>query len=281
MQRTKPTARRQDQLPSDRKRPSANDPANQTAVRKRFRLDEKGVYKIEYTDQGEKLCWICSPLEVLAHTRSAKNEDWGKLLKVTDLDGKPHDYVFRMSDLEDWAGVLKALFSLGLRIDTKRNARNDLREYIQMAEPSVSIRTVERIGWYSDDGAFAFVLPDEAIGPTNGESIRMEALQEHSHLFAKVGSLDDWRKNVAYYCQENSLLAFGVSCAFAAPLLKFSGQQGGGFHLVATSTTGKTTVQRVAGSVWGGGSNLGFCETWKFKILADIEMHRWWVNRDS
>jgi putative DNA primase/helicase len=279
-QRTKPTARRQRQPRTEPKRdgPSANHPTNQAAVRKRFRLDQKGVYKIEYTEQGEKPSWICAPLEVLAHTRSAENEDWGKLLKFSDPDGHSHEFVLPMSMLaKDWASVLGKLLSLGLRINGTRNALNDLREYIQRTEPSASVRTVTRIGWYLAGGAFAFVLPDETIGTTNNEAIRMQAAHEQSHLFQTAGSLGNWRKDVAYYCQENSLLAFAVSCAFAAPLLPFSGQQGGGFHLVSTSTTGKTTLLRVAGSVWGGGSQLGFCETWN-STMNGLENTAEWHN---
>lgn len=53
-----------------------------------------------------------------------------------------------------------------------------------------------------------------------------------------------------------------MSCAFAAPLLRFVGDPGGGFNLFATSSVGKTTILVAAGSVWGGGGKDGYVETW-------------------
>ena len=120
------------------------------------------------------------------------------------------------------------------------------------------MRTVERIGWYKN----AFVLPDETIGPTNGEMVRLQSAREQQHCYGTAGSLDDWQRNVAFYCQGNSLLAFAVSCAFAAPLLPFTEDQGGGFHLIADTTVGKSTILMAAGSVWGGGPQNGFLQSW-------------------
>lgn len=69
--------------------------------------------------------------------------------------------------------------------------------------------------------------------------------------YAAVGSLDDWRRNVARRCQDNSRLVLAVSAMFAGPLLHFTGATGGGFHLVGGSSSGKSTALRVAASVVG------------------------------
>ncbi len=73
--------------------------------------------------------------------------------------------------------------------------------------------------------------------------------------FATRGTVDDWRTRVGALCIGNSRLTFGVSVAFAAPLLHLIGAESGGFHLRDASTdassSGKTTIQRVAASVCG------------------------------
>lgn len=69
--------------------------------------------------------------------------------------------------------------------------------------------------------------------------------------YAAVGSLDDWRRDVARRCQDNSRLVLAVSAMFAGPLLHFTGATGGGFHLVGGSSSGKSTALRVAASVVG------------------------------
>ena len=56
------------------------------------------------------------------------------------------------------------------------------------------------------------------------------------------------------------------------------GYTGGGFHLIGTSSTGKTTALYVAGSVWGGRSNKGFLDTWKstangLEAVAQLHNH--------
>ncbi|MBJ4592670.1 DUF927 domain-containing protein, partial [Salmonella enterica subsp. enterica serovar Typhimurium] len=59
---------------------------------------------------------------------------------------------------------------------------------------------------------------------------------------------------------KNARLAFAVSLAFAAPLLKLVGIGGGGYHLKGESTDGKTTTMKVAASVCGG---TDFWHTWR------------------
>src|SRR5262249_41375520 len=77
------------------------------------------------------------------------------------------------------------------------------------------------------------------------------------------GALDEWRENVAKYCEGNSRLIFAVSCSFAGPLLGPVGQEGGGFHFRGMSSKGKSTTTIVAGSVYGGGDpTLGYARTW-------------------
>ncbi|MFZ1108690.1 MAG: DUF927 domain-containing protein, partial [Rhodomicrobium sp.] len=41
------------------------------------------------------------------------------------------------------------------------------------------------------------------------------------------------------------------------------GMEGGGVHLRGSSTAGKTTILRAAGTVWGGGGQYGYIRTWR------------------
>ncbi|ECI4618952.1 alkaline-shock protein, partial [Salmonella enterica subsp. enterica] len=78
--------------------------------------------------------------------------------------------------------------------------------------------------------------------------------------FRVSGTSEDWRENIGRYCINNARLAFAVSLAFAAPLLKLVGIGGGGYHLKGESTDGKTTTMKVAASVCGG---TDFWHTWR------------------
>ena len=102
---------------------------------------------------------------------------------------------------------------------------------------------MDRIGWHGE----TFVLPEENIGPSGGEMILFQAAREMGHnLRANGTTLEQWRQQVSRYCSGNSRLLFCVSCAGAAPLLHFLGEQSGGFHLVADTTVGKTTCLTAA-----------------------------------
>jgi uncharacterized protein (DUF927 family) len=66
-----------------------------------------------------------------------------------------------------------------------------------------------------------------------------------------AGSLEGWRDEIAAKCAGNSRLVFGVSAAFAGPILKQAGEESGGFNMRGPSSIGKTAALQVARSVWG------------------------------
>ncbi|MET5013433.1 DUF927 domain-containing protein, partial [Burkholderia pseudomallei] len=58
--------------------------------------------------------------------------------------------------------------------------------------------------------------------------------------YKERGTLDDWQPEVAAYCVGNSRLLFSVATAFAGQWLHFSGIQSCGFHLIGTTSKGKS-----------------------------------------
>ena len=82
------------------------------------------------------------------------------------------------------------------------------------------------------------------------------------HAYRVSGTLKAWQ-GMARLAVGNSRLVFLLSTAFAGPLLQLVGVEGGGVHLVGSSTVGKTTGLKVAGSVWGGGGLNGYIRTWR------------------
>jgi uncharacterized protein (DUF927 family) len=228
---------------------------------RRFRVDSTGVYRRlgdeDDADSGE---WLCSPLEVVAETRNAEGESWGRLLRITDRDGMVKEWSMPMELLagsgDDYRG---RLLSLGLVLSPARGARQALAEYIQAAHPGVKARCVSRIGWHGR----VFVLPDVTIGETAGEAVLLQTAASLDHAVRVCGSLEGWQEQVARVAIGNSRLVLAVSAAFAAPLLQLTGSESGGFHYRGTSSTGKTTALHAAGSVWGGGGLNGYLRLWR------------------
>lgn len=121
-----------------------------------FRVEWNGVEKrIERVDRETGIVtvewrWFCSVLEVAAETRSSEGEEWGRLLTVTDRDGRTKEWAMPMSMLAgDGTAYRERLLSLGLIMAPGKFARDALHEYISTARPEVKARCVGRIGWQS------------------------------------------------------------------------------------------------------------------------------------
>nr|WP_249177181.1 DUF927 domain-containing protein [Burkholderia ambifaria] len=224
----------------------------------RFTVDEKGVWYFGVNKEGDALPpqWICEPLEIVAETRNEANTEWGVLLEFSDRDGKPKHWAMPRRMLAgDGSEYRAVLMDMGLNIAPTAHAKQLLATYIQSARTAERARCTGRVGWHGD----AFVLPDQTIGAGSELTIfQTDGMVESP--FKQRGSLDDWRREVAALCVDNSRLMFCVSCAFAGALLAASGQQSGGFHLMGDSTVGKTTALRVAASVFGG---RDFLRSWR------------------
>ena len=208
-----------------------------------------GVYFEEEAHNGgdKELHWVCSPLDVLADTRNASNEDWGRLLAITDRDGVAKEWPMPMNLLAgDSADLRKNLLDKGLVMAPGRKARERLEHYVQTWEPGEKTRCVDRIGWH--DGLF--ILPDEVIGKTKDERVLLQSPGTQPVYEAK-GTMKGWQEEVAGFALGNSRLELSILIALGGPLLHPLQEESGGFHLVGPSSIGKTTALRLAASVWG------------------------------
>ena len=230
-----------------------------------FRLKPHGVFK-RHEDSEGTVEWrpVCSPLDVVAETRNEHGEDWGRLLVVTDRDDNRHEWAMPMEMLAgSGEEYRRRLLSMGLRIAPGPFAKRALHEYVSEAQPDAKARCVSRVGWHATAGGNVFVLPGESYGVTNGERVLLQSASSNAHHFRTAGGLNEWQEGIGRLCVGNSRLVFAVSTAFAGPLLYLANEQSGGIHFVGQSQSGKTTVVRAAGTVWGGGSLNGFLRTWR------------------
>lgn len=214
-----------------------------------FILNEDGVWflppaKDDTTPEPE---FVCSYLEVIAITKDDKGENFGRLLKIRDIDKHIHSFAMPMKMLAGDATVLREiLYSKGLHISSSSKARRQLTQYLQEIIPSKRILCVDKTGWFQG----AFILPTETIGDANVEYV----FQTDSLLpaiYEEKGTLEEWRNAISLPSIDNSRLIFSISCAFAAPLIELLHFEGGGFHFYGPSSRGKTTLLRVAASVYG------------------------------
>jgi putative DNA primase/helicase len=121
-----------------------------------------------------------------------------------------------------------------------------LTNFLQTRTPAEFASCTDRVGWHGR----AFVLPKETIGDS-AERIVFQSDSPVENTFRSKGTPDQWRERVGALCAGNSRLVFAVACAFAGPLLKPAGVESGGFHIHGDSSSGKSTIQNVAVSVYG------------------------------
>lgn len=225
----------------------------------RYTMDDSGVWFNGVDGEGKSKPpeWICSPLEVVAMTRDQDGDGWGYLLSFTDPIARAKQWAMPSRMLSGDGGEYRAtLLNMGLRIAQSPRARNLLSQYIQTRKPNEFASCTDRIGWHGR----AFVLPKETIGDTQ-ERIVFQTDTTMENTFRFKGPAVLWQERVGALCAGNSRLVFAVACAFAGPLMRPAGIEGGGFHFRGNSSSGKTTALKVAASVYGGANYL---RTWNF-----------------
>lgn len=216
-----------------------------------FQVSKDGVFAYAFRRDG-RVCEtrICSELRVLAKTCNRNETGWGIFLEWKDPRGKIRRLAVSRDDFEgDGTRIRRALIHRGLEIMPGKQVRDRLEEYLLNWPAEKIMLCTDKIGWCGD----LFVLPDRVIaGPKASEEVIYQSDVDNHPMFAQAGTLTDWRTGIARLCAGNSRLVFGLSCAFAGPLLRFCGQrQGGGFNLHSTTSRGKTSTLQIIASVFG------------------------------
>ncbi len=220
----------------------------------RFEVSERGVFYwgIDANGNAKGAEWICGKLHVEARTRDQDGTAWGYYLSFADPLHIIKKWALPARMLSgDGSEYRATLLNMGLHISTSSSARNRLTEYIQTRYPAEFTSCTDRIGWHGT----AFVLPRETIGTTN-EQIVFQSDSAIENTFRSKGDASQWRERIGTLCVGNSRMVFGVSCAFAAPLLRPAGMESGGIHFNGDSSSGKTTILKLAASVNGGANYL-------------------------
>lgn len=213
-----------------------------------------GLYKQELKADGESNdIRLGPPLFVRGMTRDADGNEWGLMLEWKDPDGRLHRWAMPVELLNrqggEWFGTLASGGWFGVP-----GTRAKLATFLASVRPVRRIRCVPRVGWHES----VYVLPDAVFGATQGESVVLQSAY-HTGLYGTAGTLEGWQE-IPGLCAGNVRLAFALCIAFAGPLLRLAGMEGGGFSFEGGSSSGKTTALQVAASVWGG---PGHVKSWR------------------
>lgn len=215
--------------------------------RSKFEMRSKGLFRS--SDKGP--FFVCPPFEVTAQGSDPDSAAWGLLLSINDPDGRPHYVSIPYRAMRgDGGAALEILMDRGFV--PRKGCDQFLVEYLREVQTTARAKWVSRNGWHGKNANSAvYVTPTQTYGAAAGELWLMESDGPRSDTFKTRGTLDEWRRNVAALCVDNSRLEFAVSLAFAAPLLFPLGMESGGFAIVGRSSGGKTTMERIGASVCG------------------------------
>jgi uncharacterized protein (DUF927 family) len=234
----------------------------------KFEIDDKGVHYFPAPDkdgQAKKALWLCAPLDIVAATRDAKGNAWGRLLSWKDRDDNEHQWAMPMELLQRDGGVEARceLAQQGLSISPSKAAKENLATYLQVWPTENRARCVDRLGWIQSGDKALFILPNHAVGTSN-EFVVFQNAHAIEPAFSTNGTLDGWTQNVARLAVGNSRLMFAISSAFAGPTLRLTGEASGGLHLRGISSIGKTTALEGAASVYGDPER--YCRRWRTTV---------------
>lgn len=226
-----------------------------------FEVNGQGVFWLRRNSDGEgHPIRIAARVDVVAQARDADGENWSRLLRWADTEGRIHEWLMPLSMLAgDSSSVCAHLLSGGLSfLSPGRGHKDRFIEYLQTSPVGQILQRANRIGWHGD----CFALPS---GPISSGDVTLvyQPPDDHQTHWQVAGTLPQWRESVGRLCSGNSRLVLAVSCAFAGPLLFRTGGESGGIHFVGGTSTGKSTALVVGGSVCGGGGSAGFCQTWR------------------
>jgi len=220
----------------------------------RFELYHDGLFFVKYNDDDPAnitfkfKAFVCSPIEVIAKTRDTSSGTWGRLLQWRDDDSELHTWSMPLALLQgDAREYRKELASQGLNITTNPKQRSYLDTYIQDYPIHKRALCVDKLGWHGEQ----YILPDGAIGSDSKQLIVYQSAHAINSTIAQQGTLEQWRDELCKPLAEQSRFVFSIACAFAGQLLELLDDDGGGFHIVGSSTMGKSLSLKVAASVWG------------------------------
>lgn len=197
--------------------------------------------------------WLCAPLQVIA-SASAEGYGYSKLLQFVDAYEQQREFLLPMQMLKGQAEELKGTFlDMGLELDLKRFAL--LRDYINTTKSTRQVALAQKTGWANER---SFILPNSVIGD---DKFMLAAASHVANDYGTAGTLQEWLEQVATYAEGNVWLVTAIGAALAGPLLSLLDLSNGGLHVFGDSSIGKSTISRVACSVWG--SPARFIKTWR------------------
>ncbi len=128
--------------------------------------------------------------------------------------------------------------------------KKQLVEYLNAlgGDVATTYTITDTTGWI--DGAY--VTQNKTYSLNGDSDLKFRDVEPIADSISEIkGTLAEWQAEVGSQCAANSRLIFALGTGLAAPLQPLVDVESGGFHVVGTTSVGKTTMLRVGSSVVG------------------------------
>ena len=217
-----------------------------------FSYSSQGVFKVEKENDNKEdnYSYLCDSLRVVASACDSLGYNHSRLVQFKDKQGKLKTELLFMREFPgDSNEIQRKLLDAGLLTASSRRSevKEDLEEYISRFPTPYHTTLVDKIGWHEG----VYVLPYKIYGSKFGELYHFQPQGKSPVPLDVRGTPNEWQENVARYAKGNNTLLFTIALALTPPLLGFVGEENFAIHFGGDSSRGKSTLLRVASSVWG------------------------------
>ncbi len=203
---------------------------------------------------------ICDYLKIIGLVKTLAEKTWKVRLEFKDMAGEKCIIDVDSNKVRKTEDLINDLTLKGLcPVIESSKFKKYVYQSVENREAIKRYIEVKQTGWIDED----FVCPSFCFS----KNINYIYEDKNNSGYEQRGSFEEWQTKVSELCKGNSALIFAISEAFAAPLLKFFPSINSTiFNFVGKSSTGKTTVARLASSVWGNYKN--YVKQWRMTSNA-------------
>jgi len=187
--------------------------------------------------------------------RNTERQRWRHHFLITAQNGQQSSFQLSRESLAGTgASAVRSLMQAGVRVVWREGSRKALVQFLHF-KPKREIIRMPRVGWAEVGSHWIFVRPNEVItapGMSSAKNVKYEldatAARHGLHI---AGTAAAWAAEIAAPLRGNSNIALALATFFAAPLLCFANEPGGGNHFCGKSSIGKTMASAVGQSIYG------------------------------
>jgi uncharacterized protein (DUF927 family) len=187
-------------------------------------------------------------------SRKTEKQNWCHHFVITERNGHQSSFALPRERLAGKGALaVKLLMKAGVHVVGREAAQKALSQFLGF-KPKREIIRMPRVGWASVGAHSIFVRPDEVLAPANMPAARLisyvlDGVSRHGlHV---SGTTEEWKTEIARPLAGNSNIALSFATFFAAPLLMFASEPGGGFHFYGISKIGKSIASDIGQSILG------------------------------